>query len=315
MTTLTDQLQDYLTVRRSFGYDLATTERVLRRFAEFVDQQHTEYITVAHFLSWKAQFGSANRNTWSARLGMVRGFAKWLHALAPQHEVPPQGLVTGSLRRSRPFIYTKEQIARIISTAALLPSDYGLRGSSCATLLGLIAVTGMRISEAIGLDECDVDLNEAVLTVRRGKNGKSRFLPLTASTMERLADYRTLKSQFGKPDQPAFFQFEHGRRPSDCGLRYNFAQICQKIGLRTTQQFKKHGRGPRIHDLRHTFAVETILKWYRNDLDPDREMVKLSTYLGHSNPEHTYWYIEAVPELLKLAAERAEKNVINEEHS
>lgn len=253
MTTLSDQLKGYLTVRRSFGYDLATAERILRRFTSFVDLQGAEHVTVSLFLSWKDQFGSANRNTWSARLGIVRGFAKWLHATDPLHEVPPKGLVTGRLRRSRPFIYTKEQIARIVSTAALLPSDYGLRGSSCATLLGLIAATGLRISEAIGLDDCDVNLDEAVLTVRRGKNKKSRFLPITTSTTERLGVYRQARNRFGNCDQPSFFQFENGHRPGDCGLRYNFAQICQKIGLRKTQEFKKHGLGPRIHDLRHTF--------------------------------------------------------------
>ena len=307
MTSLSSHLDSYLAVRRSLGYDLFFLERVLRRFTSFADAQGAGVVTVNLFLQWKEHFGSANNNTWSYRFGMVRGFATWLQGIDPSNEVPPAGLVTGKYRRTRPYIYSAEQIAEIVTEAAKLPSSYGLRGLTCSTLFGLLAVTGLRVSEAIGLDEKDVDLDDAVITVRLGKNGKSRFVPISECTVDRLRTYRAERNRILGVSPSPFFLFERGQRPDDCAIRYNFAKVSQIIGLRTQQRFYKHGQGPRIHDLRHTFAVSTIIDWYRKGLDSDREMIKLSTYLGHMKPEYTYWYIEAVPELLQLASERAER--------
>jgi len=310
MSSLTDRLEQYLAIRRRFGADLSFHERVMRRFTQFTDAEATDHITTDLFLRWKEHFGSANNNTWSRRLGMVRGFANWLQAVDPRTEVPPAGLICGKKWRSRPYIYSSDQIAAIIAEAARLPSSYGLRGWTCSTLFGLIAVTGLRVSEAIGLDEGDVDLDAGVVTVRRGKNGKSRFVPIATCAADRLRAYRAERDRILGTGSRAFFRFESGKRPTDCGARYNFAQVSQRIGLREPQDFTRHGRGPRIHDLRHTFAVRTLMDWYRKGLDPDREMIKLSTYLGHTDPEHTYWYIEAVPELLQLAADRAERAIL-----
>jgi len=312
MTTLATHLEHYLAVRRSLGYDLATCERLLRGLTSFAGREGVDYITVDVFLRWKEQFGSANNNTWSARLGAVRIFAIWLQAIDPRTEIPPAGLIRGHRRRPRPFIYSKEQIEAIVAAARHLPSAYGLRGWTCSTLFGLIAVTGLRVSEAIGLDDGDVDLEQAVLTVKRGKNGKPRFVPTSASAVDQLGAYRHERTRLLGTSPSPFFLFESGRRPTDCGARYNFAQVCQHIGLREPQNFNKHGRGPRIHDLRHTFAVHTIMDWYRRGLDPDREMILLSTYLGHAKPESTYWYIEAVPELLRLASDRATRSLAKE---
>lgn len=236
---------------------------------------------------------------------MVRVFASWLQGFDPRTEVPPPGLISGKQRRPRPYIYTDDQIAEIVTEAGRLPSSYGLRGWTCSTLFALIAVTGLRVSEAIGFDDKDVDLNEAMLSIRRWKNGKYRFVPLSPCAVERLRADRAERNRLLGTGRAAFFLLENGERPSDCGARYNFALVCQRIGLRERQVFNKHGRGPRIHDLRHTFAVRTIMDWYRRGLDSDREMLKLSTYLGHTKPELTYWYIEAIPELLQLACERA----------
>ena len=239
----------------------------------------------------------------------MRAFATWLQSIDPLNEVPPVGLIPGKLHRGRPYIYTEKQIAGIVAEAARLPSSYGLRGWTCSTLFGLIAVTGLRISEAIGLDDMDVDLNEGVLTIRRGKNNTSRFVPISACTVTRLGAYRAERNRLLGASPAPFFRLDEGQRPDDCCIRYNFALVCQSIGLRDHQNYYKHGRGPRIHDLRHTFAVRTIIDWYREGLDADREMIKLTTYLGHKEPEFTYWYIEAVPELLQLASERAERSI------
>ncbi|MGO9455384.1 MAG: tyrosine-type recombinase/integrase [Candidatus Binataceae bacterium] len=292
MTPLTVRLQHYMAVRRSLGYDLSFAERVLRRFAEFADSEGADHITVDLFLRWKQHYGSANNHTWCTRLSMVRVFASWLQGIDARAEVPPPGLISGKPRRTRPYIYTDDQIAEIVTEAGQLPSSYGLRGWTCSTLFGLIAVTGLRVSEALRLDEEDVDLKETVLTIKRAKNRKSRFVPISPCAAERLRAYRGERNRILGAGRAAYFLLENGERPTDCCARYNFAVVCQRIGLRRPQPFNKHGRGPRIHDLRHTFAVRTIMDWYRRGLDPDREMLKLSTYLGHTRPELTYWYIE-----------------------
>jgi integrase/recombinase XerD len=183
MITLTERLDDYIAVRRSLGYDLSFAARVLRGFTRFADQEGTDHITVDLFLRWKKGFGKADNNTWSARLGMVRMFAGWLQGQDARTEVPPLGLIAGKQRRGRPYIYPEAEVAMIVARAAKLPSRYGIRGWTCSTLFGLIAVTGLRINEAIALDEGDVDLNEGVITVKRGKNGTARFVPLAPSTV------------------------------------------------------------------------------------------------------------------------------------
>lgn len=310
MTRLSVLLNRYLELRRSFGYDLSTSGRILRRFVAFAESEGVEHVSADLFLRWKQSFGTANENTWAARLVMVRLFAIWLQTMDSEHEIPPAGLISGRKHRPRPYIYSETEVARIVSTAATLPSDYGLRGRTCSTAFGLMAVTGLRISEAVGLEDRDIDLKTAVVVVRKGKLGKPRFLPITPCAVQHLAIYRKYRNRFGNCDEPRFFQWDTGQRLTDCGLRYNFAQVCQQIGLREPQELRKHGRGPRIHDLRHTFAVRAILRWYREGRDPDREMSKLSAYLGHAAPEHTYWYIEAVPELLRLAVERSERSLM-----
>lgn len=304
MSPLRQELERYLTIRRSLGYDLGTAARVLRRFVAFAEGQGAEHITPDLFIRWQEAFGAAGRQTWSARLGMVRLFAQWLHGLDPAHEAPPQGLIPGRRRRPRPHIYSEAEITSIIAAAAELPSIYGLRGLVYGTLFGLIATTGLRIGEALALDTGDVDLEAGVLTIRRGKLGKARLVPIDDSVVRRLGAYVEERDRLLGAHAPALFVNDQGGRVGDCGARYNFAHVCQQLGLRPPQRFGRHGRGPRIHDLRHTFAARTIIGWYRNGDDPAREMIKLTTYLGHASPENTYWYIEAVPELLELAAQR-----------
>jgi integrase len=312
MSPLRQELDHYLTIRRSLGYDLNTSARVLRRFIAFADSQGAVHVTADLFLRWQATFGRAANQTWAARLSMVRIFAQWLHGLDPAHEPPPQGLIPYQGRRPRPYIYSDAEIASIVSAAAELPSVYGLRGLTYATLFGLIATTGVRISEALALDVGDVDLETGVLTIRRGKLGKSRLVPVDDSVTARLRAYIPERDRLLGASPAAFFVKEDGIRVGDCGARYNFAQVCQQLGLRPREREGRHGRGPRIHDLRHTFAARTLIGWYRSGQDASREMIKLTTYLGHARPENTYWYIEAVPELLELAAARITAPVTEE---
>lgn len=305
MSTLAEDLQRYLTIRRSLGYHMGSAERTLRPFVAFANRQGVDHITTRLFLQWKDAFGAAGRETWAGRLGMVRIFAQWLNGIDPRNEVPPRGLIPARYRRARPYIYSDQEIEQILAEAGKLHSVKGLRGLTCSTLFGLIAVTGLRVSEAIALDNDDVDLVQGVLTIRRGKCGKTRLVPVAGSTLARLTAYANERDRVLGTSPQAFFVSERGTRPRADGIRYNFSIVSQRIGLRPKQRLRYHGVGPRIHDLRHTFAARTLINWYRAGLEPGREMIKLCTYLGHVSPEHTYWYIEAVPELLELAAERA----------
>lgn len=314
MSPLLQELDRYLTIRRSLGYDLDTSARVLRRFVAFADAQGATHVTPTLFLGWQESFGVAGRQTWAARLGMVRLFAQWLHGLDPAHVPPPAGLIPHRGRRSRPYIYSEAEIAGIVTAAAELPSVYGLRGLVYATLFGLIAATGLRISEALALDVADVNLGSGVLTIRRGKLGKARLVPLAPSVVERLRAYIAERDRLLGAAPDALFVADAARRISEYAARYTFSLVCQRLGLRSPQRFGRHGRGPRIHDLRHSFAARTLIGWYRAGLDPAREMIKLTTYLGHTKPEHTYWYIEAVPELLELAAQRVTSAPAEEAH-
>ena len=303
--SLAPQLDRYLSVRRSLGYDLRTEERILRRFIRFADQEGATHTDTALFLRWDASLPEVSGGTRATRLSKVRLFAQWLSGIDPANEVPPRGLLPGRLNRARPHIYTDAEIGAIIAAARALPSIYGLRALTCSTLFALLAVTGLRISEALALDRGDLDTVAGVLCVRRGKLGKERLLPLDRSVVERLVDYLAERDRLlGHGAQPLFVT-DKGTRLTDCGARYNFARACQDIGLRPRQRYQRHGRGPRIHDLRHTFAVRTMIAWYRAGKDLAREMIRLTTWLGHKDPSSTFWYLEAVPELLELAMARA----------
>lgn len=309
MSPLREELERYVAVRRGLGYDLDTAHRVLRAFVAFADREGAARVTADLFMRWRAGFGHAKQGTWAARLRTVRLFARWLHGIDPAHEVPPRDLVPGGPRRTRPHIYSEAEVARIVAAAAELPCVLGLRGLAHSTLLGLIAATGLRVGEALALDRADVDLGAGVLTVRRGKAGKQRLVPLHPTATVRLRAYAAERDRLlgrRRRDPDAFFVGEAGARVTDCSARYCFALACKDIGLRPPQPYGRHGRGPRIHDLRHTFAVRVLLRWYRSGRDAGREMPRLATYLGHTKPESTFWYIEAVPELLALAAARAE---------
>lgn len=303
------ELQRYLEIRRNLGYDLRTSERVLKRFISFLEQKNETYITIDLFLQWKQIFGKASQYTWGRRLGIVRVFASWLHSIDPFHEIPPQALIPSHCNRKSPYIYTDEEIRHIIETASLLSSKNGLRQITYPSFFGLVSVTGLRISEAISLNSRDVDLQNGVITLYNGKNGKDRILPVTESTEKHLKEYSRKRDRLlGHTPEP-FFASDKGTRLTDCAVRYNFAVVCQMIGLRAEQRFYKHGVGPRIHDLRHTFAAKVMINWYKEGKDVDKEMLKLVNYLGHKSIAHTYWYIEAVPELLALASQRVENYI------
>ena len=303
MTPLSDRLCAYLDHRRRFGADMTSAGSMLKPFVDFAEEEGAEWVTTDLFLRWKATFGSAGPNTWATRLCVVRSFAVWLQGLDDRHEVPPKRLISGRGTRPRPWIYSEAEIGRIVVTAAALPSPSGLRGATCSTLFGLIAATGLRISEALGLDDRDVDAQDATLAIRQSKNGKNRVIPVTRCVVAKLQAYQHFRDHVvTHTGSDALFRSAAGKRTGMYAAFWSFAKVGQAMGLREPSPAK--GRGPRIHDLRHTFASRTILDWFRQGLNVDAEMYKLSAYLGHKNPAGTWWYIEAVPELLTLASER-----------
>jgi integrase len=303
MSTLREAVQSYLTLRRSLGFKLRVPGGLLDRFAEFVDAEGKTYITTELALRWAQQPADALPSTQAWRMGIVRRFATWHCGTDHRTEVPPEGLLPDRYCRKPPYIYTDEEIERLMQATNSLPSSKGLRAVTYSTLFGLLAVTGMRVSEALNLDRKDVDLAGAVLAVERSKFGKSRLVPVHASTREALKRYAGKRDGIvPRLSTPAFFVTERRTRVSECNARYTFAKVSQKIGLR--QATSGHGRGPRLHDMRHRFAAKTLINWYRAGLDVERQIPKLATYLGHVHVNDTYWYLQAVPELLQLATER-----------
>ena len=237
---------------------------------------------------------------------MVRGFATWLRATEPRTEIPPAGILSHRYRRKTPHIYTDTEIKRILAQAQQLPSAKGLRARTFTTLFGLLAVTGMRVNETLGLDLEDVDLTQGILHIRRTKFGKSRYLPVHPSTVKALRRYAVARDRIVSCRlTPAFFVSERGSRITEWTTRYTFAKLSQHLGLRMSAV--GHGRGPRLHDMRHRFAARTLVQWYRAGLEVERELPKLTTYLGHVHVNDTYWYLEAVPELLQLATDQLMK--------
>jgi len=307
MSALRDALEEYLAVRRSLGFTLRRPASLLRNFVAFLDANEAPCITQALAVRWAEQPADAQPATWAGRLGMVRGFARWRRVSDPRTEIPAAGLLSERYRRHPPYLYSDEEIERLLAAATERPSANGLRACSYATLFGLLAVTGLRVSEALRLDRDDVDFAQGLLTIRRTKFGKSRLVPVHRSTREALERYDAQRARvFPQPATPAFFLSERGRRITDWSARYTFAKLSQRIGLRAAAS--GHGRGPRIHDMRHRFAARTLIHWYRTGVDVERELPKLATYLGHVHVNETYWYLAAVPELLQLANQRLMEN-------
>ena len=279
------EIDRYLTVRRRLGADLSTDERILRRFATFADRDDAQYVNTSLIMRCLESLPSASPGTRATRFRVARQFAEWPHGLDPTHEAPPRGLVPGRVRRTHPYFYREAEIVAIIEHARTLPSVYGMRGLTCSTLFGLIAVTGFRISEALGLDPADLDVDSGVLHVRQGKLGKERRLPLDQSVVQRLESYCRKRDRLLGRRPEAFFVTCEGHRLGDCGARYNFAHVCQQIGLRQPQLHLRHGRGPRIHDLRHSTAMELLHHGV------DQSVIAL--WPGHESVETTQIYIHA----------------------
>ena len=305
MSVLHEALSQYVATVRALGTELRWPAGILRRFVDFLEREEAEFITSDLAVRWATDPVGVQPATWARRLCIVRRFAIWMHATDPRTQIPSQRLLPARHRRKPPYIFSDEEIRRLMAEAARLPSPSGLRSSAYATLIGLLAATGLRPGEALALDEADVDLRNGILTVRRTKFGKSRFVPVEESVRVALADYVNQRDQL-RPNRrtKAFLVSERGSRLGPHAARRTFAKLSVAIGRRPPFQGKRIGRGPRLQDMRHTFTTKKLVEWYRAGFDVQRMMPGLSTYLGHNQVHCTYWYIEAVPELLQLATER-----------
>ena len=303
MNALNRHLKHYLDLRHRLGFKLYDTSCELRKFVCFAKRERATHITTKLALRWATQPTGCQPARWGVRLGMLRQFAEYLSAVDPRTEIPPQGLLSHRYHRKSPYFYTDQEVAQLIRAAQKIPSPKSLRAATYSTLFGLLAVTGMRLGEVIGLDSRDVDLNQGLLTVRQAKFNKSRWVPIHATTRKRLQQYRRVRDRLcPHPTSPSFFLSEQGTRLTGYVVRHWFIRLSHQIGLR--QPGDSHG--PRIHDLRHRFVIGTLRRWYQTDKDIEAHLPELATYIGHGHVNDTYWYISATPELLQLATERLE---------
>lgn len=302
MSRLDQQLQDYLRIRRSLGFKLANEGRLLASFVSYMDAAGADTVTVAQALRW-AMLPTAAKPVYHAkRLRAVRGLARYLHTLDPAHELLATDLLSsGGWQRPAPYIYTPQEITALMAAADRLKTRLG--AATMRTLIGLLAATGMRVGEAIRLDRRDLDIQHARLLVRNSKFGKSRQLPLHPTTIVALRHYLDTRDSLKPESQaPALLIGAHGNRLSHDVVRSTFRLLRQRVGLKA----RPGSAAPRVHDIRHSFAVHTMLDAYRSGENPSACAAALSTYLGHADPGATYWYLSATPELLALAAARLE---------
>jgi integrase len=310
MSQLSLLLQEYLEMRLSCGFKVLSTRKVLINFVRFAESIGADFITPEVFFRWKAEFGSASSKTWSMRLGQLVLFSGWLNAVDKRHKLLPRNLVSSRYYRKRPYIYKEDEVTAIIQAAEKLPSQNGIRSITYVALFGLLASTGLRVGEAISLQVGDVDLDCGVITVHRAKYGRERLVPMSPSVVQHMGEYARRRDRILGEQRASFFVSDSGAQLSYTAVHATFARASINAGVREEpRNSRQSGSGPRIHDLRHTFAVNVLKESYRKFKDPSPVMLILSTYLGHARPGHTYWYIEAVPELMALAGERFENRL------
>lgn len=299
MSVLGDAVADYLTARRALGFKLERHEWLLRDLIDRLDRSGTTVLTVDDMVAWATTPADADPYWWASRLSVVRGFARWWSAFEPATEIPgPDVLpVRSGSKRADPYPFSDDDIAALMAAARAMRSP--LRAATYETVIGLLAVTGMRIGEVIGLDHADLDTEQATLTIRGAKFGKTRLVPIHTTTLEALTAYDNLRRRLlPKPSTPALFMSTTGTRLIYNNVHYEWFGLCRLAGL---DPLSKRCR-PRPHDLRHRFAITTLIGWHEAGENVHARLPELSTYLGHLEPSATHWYLRAVPELMRLAA-------------
>lgn len=299
MTALAERAQEYLTLRRALGTKLTEAGPVLASFTDYLQARGEHVVTINAVIAWATADPEASRHRIARRISMVRGFASYLHAFDPATQIPPTHLLACGPTRTAPHIYTDTEIDALFAAAGQMQPE--LHAKALQTLIGLMASTGLRTGEVLRLDRSDFDPTAGTLTIVKSKWGKSRRIPLHPSTTQALLDYSALRDRLlPHPSDPALLLHRRGTRIASSTLQPWFAHA------RTTAEIpcRAGHRRPRAYDLRHTFAVHTLRDWHLAGLDVRQQLPVLSSYLGHVNPDNTYWYLQAVPELMTVLADR-----------
>jgi integrase len=308
MNTLPQAVQEYLRMRRDLGFKLREAGPSLLDFAAFMRRRRSTFITSKLALAWAQQPRNVQPSHWARRLSFVRGFARYRSATDPRTQIPPQGLLPFQPQRARPYLYSDDEIGRLLRAARDMTNRYergALRPWVFHCLYGLLSVSGLRLGEALNLELRDVDLQSAVLTIRGTKFGKDRLVPLHASTCKVLDRYLVRRSRHwaNRPVSSYLFVSSWGNRLDAGEVHRTFYALSRQIGLRGPSA----SHGPRLHDMRHRFATNTLVRWYQSDQDPERLLPVLSAYLGHVHVEDTQWYLSGSPELMREAMRRLER--------
>ena len=304
MSSLSRTLCEYLALRRALGFRLYRPGQALEKFVAFAEHEGAAVITTNIALRWAQLPTKADDATRAGRLDLIRRFARYCYSIDPRTQVPPEGLLPHRRRRRSPHIWSHSEIVSLLVAAGNMRSPLGLRSLTYTTFFGLIAVSGLRISEALHLNDGDIDWAAGIITIRDTKFGKTRYVPLHPSTLLAMRRYRRKRDSLPIQDKAAYFVTEHGTRLSESAVRWVFKRL-RKIAVKTPPP---GFRLARIHDLRHTFAVQTLRGWYRDGSDVEAMLPRLATYIGHAHVNDTYWYLSAVPDLLNAAVSRLEKN-------
>jgi integrase len=308
MTTLREAVREYLNLRRSLGFKLHETGKLLLAFVKFMEEHRSSYITTRLALAWAQQPSIVQPSEWGHRLSVVRTFARHRSATDPRTQIPPTSLLPFQPKRARPYLYSEKEIRSLLHAALRMSYRFErgkLRPWTFYCLFGLLSVSGLRLGEARNLELQDVDLKAGVLTIRGAKFGKTRLLPLHASTCAVLADYlaRRQRHWAGRTVSSYLFLSSWGNRLDGGEIHRTFYALSRQIGLRGPSD----SHGPRLHDMRHRFATNTLVRWYRSGEDPERRLPLLSAYLGHVHVADTQWYLEGSPELMREAMRRLEQ--------
>lgn len=299
LLSMRDKVDLYFRHRRRLNYTKCGVESGLLKFAAYVDQ--TGYkgpLTISLACKWAAASKEGGRKAWARRLTYLHGFAKYYKAIDPKTEIPPFNIFGFIYRRPKPYIYSKKEIADLLEITKVLTPTNGLKPTTYKYLLGLLASTGLRISEAIKLNRQEVNLNEGILTICETKHHKSRYVPLHKTTKMALKTYSAIRDKkIPAPLSTKFFITDRGRSLLLGKTEKEFRQLRTELGLKNS---------PRLYDFRHTFACQRLLEWYKEGKNINRMMIYLSTYLGHVHVTDTYWYLTATPELMSMVSKKFE---------
>ena len=297
MSGLQTRVDEYLRLRRALGFKLKEEERLLGQLVGYLEAAGAETVKTELAVRWARLPVGVHPNHWSKRLRVARGFAAYLHTLDPTAEIPPPDIFPHRRQRATPYLFSQQDIRRLLEEARRLRNP--MRAASYEALFGLLAVSGMRIGEAVALEREDVDLDAGLITIRKAKGDRARLVPLHLTSTEALRLYASERDRLcPTPRSRAFFLSSAGTPALAVGLRQTFREITTQIGIRTEVVH------PRVHDLRHRYAVQTLIDWHRSGVNINEQIPTLSTYLGHVSPADTYWYLSASPELMALAADR-----------